>query len=590
MALPQDFLMQLHDRSEIVELVGAYVDLRRRGHIYNGLCPFHSEKTPSFTVYPDTQSYYCFGCGAGGDAVTFIKTRENLDYIEAVRFLAARAGMPMPDDVDDDSFKKRKRMLEANKLAARFFFDCLNSEAGTQARGYLRGRKLSDATIKRFGLGYAPDSWDSLKHHLNEKGFKNSELVDAGLCTMNQAGTSVYDFFRDRVMFPVIDVRGNVVAFSGRTMNKADNRKYVNTRDTMLFKKSRILYAMHIAKNTNTRQIIVAEGQMDVIAIHQAGFDNAVAALGTALTEEHARMVAQYADEVLLAYDGDEAGQRATHRAIEVFKNTKLLVKVIEIEGAKDPDEYIQKHGADHFRQLLEASGNSMEYELARAKRKYDLSTDSGRVQYLQDCGALLARTASPTERDLYAGRVSAEAGVTKSSMLLQIEQNRKRLYAQKRKEDDRKLVRSASEKYGASGREPSKLGAVSAERRLLSLLFYNPDLCDCIRAQLAPDDFVSDEAGAIYAKLAEAIQHERFAGFASLSQMLSSAELSILSGILAENSGVNFTQKDADFLIDKMQRPQTMPDADAIRQMDADTLREKIELKKKAKEDGDER
>ena len=580
MALPQEFLLQLHDRNEITELVGSYVDLKLRSRIYTGLCPFHNEKTPSFTVYPDTQSFYCFGCGAGGDAITFIKMRENLDYIESVRFLAARAGIEMPEETRDGSFDSRKRILEANKLAARFFFDALNTEEGKNARAYLRRRGLGDAVIKRFGLGYAPDSWDGLKKHLNEKGYRNEELTEAGLCTINKSGTGVYDFFRNRLMFPVIDVRGNVIAFSGRTLGD-DSRKYINTRETPVFTKSRTLYALNIAKTTDIRRIIVAEGQMDVIAIHQAGFDNAVAALGTALTAEHARMVAQYADEVVLAYDADEAGQKAVHRAIDIFKNTKLLVKVIDIKGAKDPDEYIKNHGADHFRNLLDNSGNSIEYEIRRAKLKYDTETDSGRVQYLGECAAILARTPSPTERDLYAGRVAEQAGVSKSALLLQIEQNRRRENTKRQKEEGRRFAHGLSEKYGAKGKDARGIGAVAAERRLIALLFYNPDLCGRIGEQIAPEDFVSDEARTIYQSLAQTINDDRFSGLGSMSQELESNMISIMSGILAENSGINFTAEDADFLIDKILRTQGTPDAEKIKQMDAGELKKKIDDKK---------
>lgn len=588
MALPQDFIMQLHDRNEIVDLIGSYVQVRRRGRIYTGLCPFHNEKTPSFTVYPDTQSFYCFGCGTGGDAITFIKLRENLEYIEAVKLLAARAGMTMPEDADDGRGNLRKRILEANKLAARFFFESLNSDAGKHARGYLRSRKLSDGVIRKFGLGYAPDSWDALKNHLNEKGYKNSELVEAGLCSVNQAGTSTYDFFRDRVMFPVIDVRGNVVAFSGRTMSFTDSRKYVNTRDTAVFKKSRTLYALNIAKSTDTRRILVAEGQMDVIAIHQAGLDNAVAALGTALTDEHVRMISQYADEVVLAYDGDEAGQRATKRAIETFKNSNILVKVISYDGAKDPDEYIQKYGADRFREMVEQSGNSVEYELGRAKLRADLSTDGGRVQYLRDCAGILARNPSPTERDLYAGRVAETAGVSKQSLLLQIDEMRSRNRYKERRESDRKFVSSVSDRYGTKSYESSKLGAVAAERRLVALLFYNPDLCDAIRNRLEPTDFVSDETSGIYQALVDAIQGERFAGVASLAQDLAANQLSVLSGILAENSGINFPPGDADYLIEKILKPRSVPDDETVKEMDADALKQLIDDKKnKNNEDG---
>ncbi|MEG2677550.1 MAG: DNA primase, partial [Oscillospiraceae bacterium] len=428
MALPQGFLQELHDRNDIVEVIGSYVSLKRRGRLNTGLCPFHNEKTPSFVVYSDTQSYFCFGCGAGGDVITFIKTKENLDYIESVRLLANRAGMTMPEDMDDSGYIKRKRAFDINKLAARYFFATLNSDAGKNARGYLRARKLSDSSIKRFGIGYAGSEWSGLRDHLHTHGYKDDELVEAGVCTKSEKGT-VYDFFRERIMFPIFDLRGNVIAFSGRTVTE-DNRKYLNTRDTIIFKKSRAIFAMNIAKNTDTRRIILCEGQMDVIAMHQAGFENAVAACGTALTDEQVRMISQYADEVVLAYDDDGAGQKAARRAIDMFKNTNILVKVLKIDGAKDPDEYIKKNGVDRFRELVDKSSNSVEYELRRARLKYDIETDNGRVQYLKDASEILARTTSPTERDLFAGRVSQDIGVSKEAILLQSDRIRKRVFA----------------------------------------------------------------------------------------------------------------------------------------------------------------
>jgi DNA primase len=381
-------------------------------------------------------------------------------------------------------------------------------------------------------------------------------------------------------MFPVIDVRGNVVAFSGRTMGD-DARKYVNTRDTQAFKKSRTLYALNVAKNSEGRRMIVAEGQMDVIAIHQAGYDCAVAALGTALTDEHARMISRYADEVVLAYDGDEAGQKATRRAIDTFKNTHLLVKVLSFEGAKDPDEFIRANGPEAFGQLLETSGNSIEYELGRVKLRHDLETDGGRVRYLQQCADILARNGTPTERDLYAGRVADIAGITKQALLVQIEQNRRRLYRQREKQQDRNLVRGAAERLGQAGRDGTKLGAAAAERKLIALLFANPDLCDSILARLDTGDFVSGEVAEIYTGMAEVMQSEQFSGFGSLSLALAQNRLSLLSGILAENNGVNFTPQDADYLIEKMLKPHSKPDDEAVKRMSADELKNRIENKK---------
>ncbi len=582
MALSPDFLLELHERNDVVEVIGSYVSLKRRGRLHTGLCPFHNEKTPSFTVYADTQSYYCFGCGAGGDIITFIKQKENLEYIEAVKLLAARAGMSMPEDTNDDSMRQRKRIYEINKLTARFFFDSLNTDAGKNARAYLRGRGLADATIKRFGIGWAPDGWNGLRDHLRARGYRDEELTAAGVCTAGK-NNSVYDFFRDRVMFPVIDVRGNVVAFSGRTMS-GDPRKYVNTRDTAVFKKSRTLFALNLAKNTDTRQILVAEGQMDVIALHAAGFTNAVAALGTALTDEHARMISQYADEVVLIYDADEAGQKATRRAIETFKNTNLRVRVVNIPGAKDPDEYLKKNDAARFRALLEGADNSTEYALLQAKEKYDTASDAGRVGYLKDAAAVLARLSSATERDVYAGRVANEIGSSKSAILLEVDSLMKRLRARQAKENDGRFARSVGERFNVRGAD-GRLGAVAAERNLVALLFRNPDLAKSVGARLSRGDFISDEAGALYAALLEEIEAARFSGFASLSGALTAQQISLLSGIVAESEGVNFAPEDADLYIDKILKPKNEPDAQTVKTMDAAALQKMIEDNKKDKE-----
>ncbi len=579
MALPQSFLQELHDHSDIVEVIGSYVPLKRRGRLYTGLCPFHNEKTPSFTVYADTQSYYCFGCGAGGDVITFIRQRENLDYIEAVRLLASRAGMQMPQEADDSGFMRRKRAFEINKLAARYFFSTLNSDAGRQARAYLRRRGLTDAYIKKFGIGFAANGWNSLRDHLRAQGYKDEEMVDAGVCTRSEKG-SVYDFFRERVMFPIFDLRGNVIAFSGRTV-AGDNRKYLNTRDTLIFKKSRAIFAMNIAKNTDTRRLILCEGQMDVIAVHQAGFDNAIAACGTALTEEQVRIISQYADEVVLAYDGDGAGQKATRRAIDLFKNTNILVKVLKIEGAKDPDEYIKTYGADKFRALIEGSSNSIEYELRRARAKYDTETDNGRVQYLREAAEILARTLSPTERDLYAGRVAQDMGVSREAVLLQADALRRRSRAKQAREESERLVRGVGERYNIHGLGGKRLAAASAGRNLIALLYRSPDLCEAVAEQVRPEDFQNEQEGAVYKALCELIGREEFSGMGSLAAVLESSQTALLSGILAETDGINYSAADADFLIEKIVKNREAPSSEQLKTMDAAALRELIEKKR---------
>ncbi len=581
MPLPQDFIAALHDRNDIVEVIGSTVDLKKRGHIYFGLCPFHNEKTPSFAVYPDTSSFYCFGCGKGGDVISFVMERDNLEYIEAVRALAERAGMTVPEAGEDTGFRLRKRLLDANRAAARFFFTSLNSDGGREARAYLRRRGLSDSTIKRFGIGWAPSGWDGLRAALNSAGFGDDELISAGLCSKSQKNSGIYDFFRERVMFPVIDVRGNVVAFSGRTIG-SDPRKYLNTRDTPVFKKSRTLFALNIAKNTSSRRIIVAEGQMDVISIHSAGLDNAVAALGTALTDEHARMIAQYADEVVLAYDGDEAGQKATLRAMDVFRPTGLMVKVLKIEGAKDPDEYIGKYGKERFRDLVEGSSGAVEYELRRAKAKYDLETNEGRVQYLRDATEIISRVPVPAERELYCGVVADETGVGTQSIMLSVDSSRKRLRARERIKSDNAFARSVGERLGVKNLGDGSMAAAASERKLVALMFKNPDMCPKIADKLSADDFLSKETASLFEGISKAVAAGEFSGYASLSGTLSQDELALLSGIIAENTSVNFSPKDADLYIDRILGRTRAPDRGDIAKTDPEVLKRILESKMK--------
>ena len=344
MAINDAFLSELKMRTDIMDLVSSYVSLdsRRQGRTHKGLCPFHNEKTPSFMVYEDTQSFYCFGCGAGGDAITFAMKIENLDYIEAVKLLAERAGLSMPQDGYDDSLhQKKNRILAANREAARFFHSCLLDKKNSHALNYFLNRGLTAQTIKHFGLGYAPDSWDSLIKHMRSKGFSVNELYDADLVKKStKNGERFYDNFRNRMMTPIIDIRGNVIGFGGRVLDDS-KPKYVNTADTLVYKKSHEVFAMNYAKNSKEDFLIVAEGYMDVIALHQAGFTNAVACLGTALTNEQARLMKRYTDEVVLSYDSDEAGQKATKRAMQIFSDSGLKVRVLQLRGGKDPDDII---------------------------------------------------------------------------------------------------------------------------------------------------------------------------------------------------------------------------------------------------------
>ncbi|MDE6155628.1 MAG: DNA primase, partial [Eubacterium sp.] len=395
--------------------------LKKRGSTSLGLCPFHNEKTPSFTVYNDTQSFYCFGCGAGGDAVTFIKKIENLDYIDAVKLLAQRAGLQMPEDssYDDSLSKKRRRILEINRETARFYYNYMMSEQGKIGLEYYLNRGLSMNTIKHFGLGYAPNEWDCLLKHLKSKGYKPSEMVDADVVKIGR-NNRYYDNFRNRVMTPIIDVRGNVIAFGGRVLDDS-KPKYINTSDTLLYKKTNELFGLNFAKNNCSESLILCEGYMDVIAMHQAGFTNAVAGCGTALTNEQVRLISRYTKEVILAYDADEAGRKALNKAIGLFKSTDIKVKIPALAGGKDPDEIIKTYGKDKFKGMLDGASNEIEFALFDLKDKTDLNTTQGKIDFLNGAIKILCGV-SPIEQDLYLTRLSNELGVEKSSIKVQLD------------------------------------------------------------------------------------------------------------------------------------------------------------------------
>lgn len=502
MPLPDSFLQELTDRSPIEPLASAYVSgLKRRGRNLVGLCPFHNEKTPSFTVYPENNSFYCFGCGAGGDIITFVKRVENLDYVDAVKFLAARAGLKMPEEgVNDAASRLRTRVLEANREAARFFHATLYSPAGQQALAYYYRRGYTDATIRHFGLGYAPGDAHALERALRQKGFRDDELVAAFLCARSQHKKGeVYDVFRNRVMIPIIDVRGNVIAFGGRVMDDS-KPKYVNTSDTPAFKKTHNLFALNFAKNQKEQSLILCEGYMDVIALHQAGFENAVAALGTSFTADHARLVARYAKEAILIFDADAAGQKGTRRAIDLLRETGVDIRVVTIPDGKDPDEFIRKNGADRFRVLLERSANDVEYRLIRLGQDFDLSTDDGQVRYLLEAAKLLAGLPDPIEREVYAGRLSAQLNVRKDAILQQIE----RISKQQRKQAERHqlsdLVRqSENRRKQVNPSAAAHPRAASAEEALLGAMMLHPDCIRRTAETLSPEEFATEFNRGLY-------------------------------------------------------------------------------------------
>lgn len=475
MALNENFLQELKFKTDIEDIISTYVTLKKRGNTSVGLCPFHNEKTPSFTVYNDTQSFYCFGCGAGGDAIGFIRKIENLDYIDAVKLLAQRAGMQMPQDGFDDSIsKKRRRILEINRESAKFFHSYMMSEQGRVGLEYFLNRGLTKKTITKFGLGYAPDSWDSLLKHLKSLGYGIGEMVDAGVVKVGR-NNNYYDTFKNRVITPIIDVRGNVIAFGGRVLDDS-KPKYVNTSDTLVYKKTNELFALNLAKDSGNDTLILCEGYMDVISMHQAGFTNAVAGCGTALTSEQVRLISRYANEVILAYDADEAGQKAVHKAMNLFKTTDVKIKVPKFVGGKDPDEIIKKLGRDKFKGMLEGATNDTEFALLEIKDKYDISTTQGKIDFVGDALKVIA-SLQPVEQDIYLSRISNELSIEKSSLKLQLSTIVKLRKNREKKSQYKTIINDytrneARKTYdtGISTRQSK------AESRLLTLLIYYPD------------------------------------------------------------------------------------------------------------------
>lgn len=526
------------------------MQLKRRGRNLTGLCPFHSEKTPSFTVYPDNGSWYCFGCGAGGDAIAFVRRAENLDYPEAVRFLAQRAGLAVPEDREGDHTARRKaRLYEMNREAARFFHDCLLSDAGKAALGYLRERGLTAKTIRHFGLGFAPQSWDTLRNHLRGKGFSVEEMLEGALVAKGR-NDSVYDLFRGRVMFPIIDLRGNVVGFGGRIL-EGSGPKYLNSSDTPVFKKSRHLFAMNFAKAGKTDTLILGEGYMDVIAMHQAGFTNAVATLGTSLTAEQSRLIAQYAEKAVIAYDSDEAGQKAAKRAIGLLGETDVQVAVLELSGAKDPDEYIKKNGAQRFAHLVENSRGALQYEIDRLRAKNDTDDPEGKIRFLGEFCRLMAEVPNAIQREVFIGQVAAELDVGRERIASTVETIRKKKVSATIRRERHNLAVSVQDKSGIrkKPRENPTLGGYRAEESLIGFLFAHPDAGPRVMEQLSPEDFFDGDHRRIYSVVVQRLARQQPVEPIYLSGELDEGQIARVSEILAGSRELRFYREQADEL-----------------------------------------
>lgn len=548
--LSEQFIEELKLNSDVESVISSYVNLKRGGRNVVGLCPFHNEKSPSFTVYPDTQSFYCFGCGAGGDVITFIKRIENLEYIDAIKFLADKAGMKLPDDgFDDGAAKLKTRVLEINRQTARFYHSSLMSPQGEQALNYLTERGLTIKTIRHFGLGYSPDTWDSLTNHLKTLGFTPQEMQTACVAAKGRNG-GCYDQFRGRVMFPIIDIRGNVIAFGGRIMG-GSGPKYLNSPDTPVFKKSRNLFALNIAKATKEDKLLLAEGYMDVVALHQAGFENSVATLGTSLTNEQARLMSQYAKQIIIAYDSDGAGQTATKRAINIFDEIGLQVKVLSMQGAKDPDEFIKKFGRDRFKLLVEGSSSALDYELSRMKAKYDMEQADGRLNYLKEFAQYVAGLNNPIERDVYIARVANELEVSRTAIAEQVAHNIKRIGKAKTKKDAKELkVFAAVPMDKVNPQRGKNLKAALSEERLIAILFKNPDYCAYIKSRITPDAFVTDFNRRVFEAVCARIELNKGIDMAVFGETFTDDEMGRIAGFIAAASGQTYTRDEADDFI----------------------------------------
>lgn len=571
--IPHEYIEELTRRVDIVDLVGSYVQLKRKGRLYSGLCPFHSEKTPSFYVYPDTQSFYCFGCGAGGSAVSFMQKMDNISYTEAVKLLGERAGMPAPTE-DDKTGRLRGRILSMNKEAARFFHACLNStvEEARQARAYWRRRGLDDKTIVKFGLGYAPDDGQALYQYLRDKGYNQQELDASGLFKRSQSGR-IYCLFWKRVITPIFDLRGNVIAFGGRVLDDS-KPKYVNSPETLVYHKSDTVFALQLAKRSAARRYVLCEGYMDVITMQQAGIDTAVCACGTALTPDQVRLISQYAEEVILCYDSDEAGQKATLRSLELFRSSPVKVGVLQIPGAKDPDEYIKKYGPERFQALLDGVGSALDFRLENLRRKYDLKEDSQRLQYVKEAVEMLAQRSNPTEREVYAGRLAEQTDISKSAILAQLAQAGQQVGRRQRREQNRAILHSGEMDtievpYSAGGRQA--LGVASAQQRLLAAVLREPRYLPQVQAGLQPEQFLMPLHQQIYQAMLDTAARGEDLTLAVLHQTLSEEALHELSRLAAQYSDVNCTPEDIRLYLDRIARG--TPKANKAAEMSNDEL-----------------
>ena len=548
MTFSDDFLEQIRSANPIETVMQSYVHLLRRGRNYVCNCPFHSEKTPSCTIFPETQSFYCFGCGAGGDVITFLRRVENLEFVDAVKLLAQRSGLEVPDSKEADRISQvRIRTLSINREAANFYYRNLS---GADKRGlqYLASRRLSPATIKKYGLGYAPDAWSQLSDYLLKKGYTKEELLTAGVAKAGRNG-GIYDMFRGRVMFPIVDVRGNVIGFGGRVLDQSQP-KYLNTAKTPVFDKGSNLFSLNFAKNSNSAIMILAEGYMDVIAINQAGFSNVVATLGTAITPEQARKIGQYAKEVVIAYDSDTAGQTATQRAIHHFSDAGITTRILHMEGAKDPDEFIKTFGADRFRLLVEAAGDAINFRLDQCEKGLDLQTEAGRVQLLKRLVDVLAAIPNELEREVYISRTAQKWEVDGTVLRTQIQ---RRLRASKKIQQSKAwkdVIHHTVQPQPGASISNAQLCRLRAQERILCYLLNHPEAGKDLQNDLPAEQFSDSLYQRLYQHICTTTQ------VSSLSRVFSDEEMGKISGITAKYTDIPVTEADVRECITLLQEP----------------------------------
>ena len=531
------FLDELSARNDIVDIVSQYVHLKKSGANYFGLCPFHNEKTGSFSVSPDKQIFHCFGCGAGGGVITFVMKAEGLSFPDAVRYLADRAGMQIPEqgEAERKAARHRERLYALCRDAGRFYYDTLWRPENRVPQQYFINRGLSRRTMNRFGLGYAPDSFHALIDAMTAKGYTRDELMDAGLVSRSEKG-HVYDRFRNRLMFPIIDIRGNVIGFGGRVMDNS-TPKYLNSPETSIFNKRKNLFALNLAKKTKMGFLILVEGYMDAIALHQYGFDCAVASLGTSLTEEHAALLSRYTEQVVLIYDGDEAGQNATKRAIPMLEKAGLQVKVLQMRDAKDPDEYLKKFGAARFKILLEESSNRVEYQLRAIQKKYDLREDDQKIQFITEAAELISTLGNAVSREIYGTRVAEAAGITPESMKIEVDKAfRRRIAREKKKQEKIDLSPAMALQPKDRSIRYDNIRSAMAEESLIAMVLREPALLSACR-NLTVDCFSSPLLGRVFDQLCQCMAMGNEPSLASLTDF-TSEEMAHIASVLQRHDG----------------------------------------------------